>query len=276
MVMSGKRWLLAGATAGFVTAAGLAAAAPAMAQESSQVAVVHGIPGQPVDVYVDGELTLEDFQPGEIAGPLELPSGSYDIDLTAPGDPVGNAILSADGVEVPGGANLSVVAHLSEGGEPTLTAYANDVSALPAGQARVTARHTAAAPAVDVRVEGEPVFTGLTNPDEATAEVAAGTVSVDVVLAGTGTVVLGPADLDLREGSHTIAYAIGSADDETLELVVQVIDGVHAAPDGVPAGTAGLAGSGAATWWFVLAAGGVLLLAGGLARLAWTGGAVRR
>ena len=277
MGISRVRWLLAAATAMAMTTMGLAAASPAVAQETSEVFVVHGIPGQPVDVYVDGDLTLEGFQPSEIAGPLELPAGAYDVALTAPGDPVEDAILTADGVEVPGGANLSVVAHLTEGGEPTLTPYVNDVSTLAAGEARLTARHNAAAPAVDVRANESPVFSSLVNPDEATAEVDAGTVSADVVLAGSEDVVLGPADLDLAEGTLTIAYAIGSADEGTLELLVQVIDGLHEVPDEVPAGTGGHAATGVAAWWYVLLGAAVLLLAGGLARLAVNrGGAASR
>ncbi len=276
MGTSRVRWLLAAATATVLATMGLAAATPAAAQETSSVSVVHGIPGQPVDVYVNGELTLEEFQPTEVAGPLDLPAGSYDVALTAPGDPVEDAIVTADGVEVPGGANISLVAHLTEGGDPTITPFVNDVSQLAAGQARVTARHTAAAPAVDVRVDGSPVFSGVTNPNEGTADVDAGTVSVDVALAGTEDVVLGPADLDLAEGTLTIAYAIGSADEGTLDLVVQVIEGLDGAPDGVPAGTGGLATTGVATWWYVLVGAAALLLAGGAIRLALTRGGTAR
>ena len=63
-------------------------------------------------------------------------------------------MLSANGVAVPAGANATVVAHLTADGKPALTPFVNDVSAVPAGQARVTVRHTAAAPAVDVRAAG--------------------------------------------------------------------------------------------------------------------------
>ena len=41
-----------------------------------------------------------------------------------------------------------------------LTPFVNDVSAVPAGQARVTVRHIAAAPAVDVRAGGAVVAPG--------------------------------------------------------------------------------------------------------------------
>jgi hypothetical protein len=257
------------ARAGLVVAAiGALGAAPAYAQETSQVFVVHGIPDQPVDVYVNGEPTLSDFQPGEVAGPLDLAAGSYDIAVTAPGDPVEDALISVDGAEVPGGANLSLVAHLSEEGEPTLTPFVNDVSQLAAGEARVTARHTAAAPAVDIRVGGEPVFSDLTNPQEASADVPAGPITVDVVLAGADDVVLGPAELTLAEGTLTIGYAIGSADDDTLDLVVQEITDLAGAPDGVAAGSGGFAATGVAAGWYLLAGVGALLVAGGLLRIA--------
>src|SRR5690606_18078000 len=73
----------------------------------------------------------------------------------------------------------------------------------------------------------------------------AGTVSADVVLAGTEDVVLGPADLNLAEGTNTIVYAWGSAADANLDLAVQTIDGLHSAPEGVPSGQGGLADNGA-------------------------------
>lgn len=46
--------------------AGIATATPAYAADS-KVSVVHGIPDTPVDVYVNGEKTLENFEPGDVA-----------------------------------------------------------------------------------------------------------------------------------------------------------------------------------------------------------------
>lgn len=58
----------------------LALAAPASAQDAgAQVRVLHGIPGTPVDVYVNGERALDDFQPGTVTGDLALPAGSYQV-----------------------------------------------------------------------------------------------------------------------------------------------------------------------------------------------------
>ncbi|MBY8870817.1 DUF4397 domain-containing protein [Micromonospora sp. PLK6-60] len=263
------RRVAAGGAVAALTFAGVGAAtiSPAYAA-SAKVSVVHGIPDTPVDVYVDGKKTLDNFQPGDVAGPLTLPEGSYDIALTKPGEPVGQAILKVDAAKVPGGANISLAAHLSADGQPRITPFVNDVSKVGAGKARLIVRHTAAAPAVDVRAGGTPVFQDLTNPKEAKADVDAGTVKADVVLAGTDTVAIGPADLNLKEGTATVVYAIGSAEAKNLELVAQTITGLHSAPHGVPSGSGGLAGTGVATWWYALAGAGVLLLVGGGARLA--------
>ncbi|WP_328339348.1 DUF4397 domain-containing protein [Micromonospora sp. NBC_00421] len=246
---------------------GAATTGPAYAA-SAKVSVVHGIPDTPVDVYVNGKKTLDNFKPGDVAGPLTLPEGEYDIALTKPGEPIGSAILSVDDAEVPGGANISLAAHLSADGKPQITPFVNDTAKLAAGKARLIVRHTAAAPAVDVRAGGKPVFEGLTNPKEAKADVDAGTVKADVVLAGTDTVAIGPADLNLKEGTATIVYAIGSAEAKNLDLVAQTITGLHSAPGGVPSGSGGQAGTGVDTWWYVLAGAGVLLLVGGGARVA--------
>ena len=72
---------------------------------------------------------------------------------------------------------------------------------------------------------------------------------------------IGPADLDLKEGTATIVYAIGSAEGKTLDLVAQTITGLHSAPGGVPSGSGGLADTGLAAWpGTALAAAGLLLL----------------
>ncbi|QFG67400.1 DUF4397 domain-containing protein [Ornithinimicrobium pratense] len=234
------------------------AAVPALADShESSVSVLHGVPGLTVDVYVNGEEAIPDFAPGTLTDPLTLAAGSYDVAVYPDGsDPEADEpAISAEGLEVPGGANLTLVAHLAADGTPTLAAFANDTSQLEAGESRLTVRHTAAAPAVDVRAGGEAVIQALENPNEQVLELPAGTVSADVVAAGTDTVVLGPADLALAEGTNTIVYAWGSLDDDTLDLAVQTIDGLHGDPGGVPGGEAGLMGSGSTVLWVLAAAG---------------------
>ncbi|GAA5136815.1 DUF4397 domain-containing protein [Pseudonocardia adelaidensis] len=215
----------------------LGATAPAAAQETASVYVVHGIPETPVDVYVDGARLLDDFQPGSAAGPVDVPRGAHEVALL-PADATdgsGPPLLSAT-QEVPGGGNVTLVAHLTAGGQPAVTPFVNDVSSVPAGQARVVVRHTAAAPAVDVLAGGSPVISGLANPDEEALEVPAGRIPAAVAAAGTTEPVIGPTDLDLQEGTATFVHAIGSLEAGNLDLVVVTVGGLHTAPNGVPSG----------------------------------------
>ena len=240
-----RRTIATVGTAGLVAliATPMATANAAEDAGDATVSVLHGVPGLTVDVYANGEELIPDFEPGTLTDPLTLPAGTYDLQVFADGDDPETAdpAIEASGVEVPAGANATVVAHLDADGNPVLTPYVNDTSATAAGEARLTVRHTAAAPAVDVRADGEVLFAGLTNPNEESGDVPAGTYSADVVLEGTEDVAIGPADLDLVEGTNTIVYAWGSADEGNLELAVQTIDGLHSAPAGVPGGEAGLA-----------------------------------
>ncbi|WP_112237856.1 DUF4397 domain-containing protein [Kribbella monticola] len=221
---------------------GVAATAQAAPTADATVSVLHAVPGATVDVYANGKALLTNFKPGTLTDPLKLPAGSYDLKVTAAGAGAkGKAVIQADDVTVPGGANVTVVAHLDAAGKPVLTPYVNDVSKLAAGKARLTVRHDAAAPAVDVRAGGKPAFKSLTNPKEAKADLPAGTISADVVLAGTSTVAIGPADVNLKEGTNTIVYAWGSAAGKNLKLAVQTISGLHHNPSGIPGGTGGQA-----------------------------------
>jgi hypothetical protein len=259
----------------------IAVAAPGGAQEATaSVVVVHGIPDTPVDVYVDDALTLEDFEPGTVTDPIDLPGGTYTLDLRAPdADPASDPILTADAT-VEGGGSYSVVAHLSEGGDPTITPFVNDTATTKAGEGGVVVRHTAAAPAVDVYAGDAKVVSSLENPDSAgPLWVPAGTVSASVTAAGATDPVIGPADVAVTEGDLTIVYAIGSLEADTLGVVVQNLPvGVDAAapapapsapvPTAVNAGDSGLAADASGP--------SVVLLAGiaGMAALAGTGGAV--
>ena len=178
-----------GRAAGAVGVAGalVLVATPASAEDTATVSILHAVPDTPVDVYANGERAPPRLPARHPHRPLELPAGTYDLAVYPAGsDPeTTDPAISADGVEVPAGANATMVAHLGEDGTPVLTPFVNDISKIPAGEARVTVRHTAAAPAVDIRAGGTVVAPGLANPEEASLTVPAGTVSADVVLAGT-------------------------------------------------------------------------------------------
>ncbi|GGV29743.1 DUF4397 domain-containing protein [Streptomyces griseoflavus] len=231
----------AGACALALGVAAPAVAAPDAEQKTAMVSVFHGIPGMTVDVYANGKALLSDFKPGTVTEPQSLDAGTYDIQIFEAGqNPDGTPALEKE-VKVPEGGNATIAAHLSADGKPELTAFSNDVSKVDPGKSRLTVRHVAAAPAVDVRAGGQPVFSDLTNPNEDTAAVDAGTVEADVVLAGTNTVAIGPADLNLQEGTSNVVYAWGSANDKNLALATQKFSGMESTPNGVHAGGSGAA-----------------------------------
>jgi hypothetical protein len=254
--MRGKLAALLGATA--VVWAGLAA--PAYAADGVKLSVLHGVPGLTVDVYVNGERTLNDFKPGTLAGPLDLDAGSYEVAITAADaeDDSDPAIGPVD-LDLKAGGNYTAVAHLDEGGDPTATLFTNDTSKTDAGQGRLTVRHTAAAPAVDILAGGDAVISDLSNPNEEVLDLDAGTVEASVAAAGTTDPVIGPAEVTVAEGKNTIVYAWGSLEDDNLKLAIQTVSGLHSAPHGVDAGEAGLAADRSWTGYLLIA----LLLGGG-------------
>jgi hypothetical protein len=236
---------------GLILSLSIAGAASAQS-DTGTVTVIHGVPGLTVDVYVNDELTLEGFEPGAITDPLELPAGSYSIDIRPAGAEADSDPAISGSAEVAGGINASIIAHLTADGTPSLAVFVNDVSPIESGETRLTVRHAAAAPEVDVWVDGEVAINNFPNGDEATLDVPAASYNVAVSAAGDTEPVLGPADFDLGEGTAYIVYAIGSLEDGTLDLLVQTIPGLHHTPVTVPAGTGSMASDSALGGWMML------------------------
>ena len=70
-----------------------------------------------VDVYVDDELFLNNFEFGDVAGPVNLPAGTYNIKVEVDG--TGIFIINQD-VTVADGDDVRLVARFGKGGAPTL------------------------------------------------------------------------------------------------------------------------------------------------------------
>lgn len=235
------------------------------AQEDGNVTVVHGVPDLLVDIYVNGDLTLEDFEYGQVAGPLTLPAGDYDIEVfAADSDPDATDAALESTVTLPGGADATILANLDADGAPGLSVFVNDTTDIDAGHGRVTVRHTAAAPNVDVLADGGVLFGDVANGAEGVAVVPAATYAVQVVPAGATEPVVFETDLAIPEGVNVIVHAIGSLDAGNFTVAVQTIEGLQGAPTGVPSGTGGDAAAATVPWLLVVAAGaGVVAVARG-------------
>src|SRR3954452_10119949 len=129
-----RTFIVAGAVA---VGLGLALAAPSHAAGTSEVSVLHGVPGLAVDVYANGNKLLSNFKPGTLTDPVALPEGTYDLKVFAAGKgPSGTPAIEAKGVRVPSGADITGVRPLDRGGKPPLPPYLNDPSTLKPGQTR--------------------------------------------------------------------------------------------------------------------------------------------
>jgi hypothetical protein len=228
------------------------------AQSAATVTLLHGIPGATVDVVVDGTVVIPNFEPGTMQDLSSFAGQTLtNIEVRAAGTET-VVIGPIASLPVPASGNWTVVAHLDADGKPTLTPFENDTSELAAGQGRLTVRHTAAAPAVDVVLaDGSRPFTNLSNPNEAAADLPAGEIAGASIAPAGGDPIADVPTVTLAAGSNLIVYAVGSLDDQTFTFYTQELTGLGGAPTAVNTGDAIDPGT---NWALVLAA-----VAGGLA-----------
>jgi hypothetical protein len=224
----------------------LVLALPAATFGQAVLTVVHGIPldvAQPVTVFANGG-RVDSFSFGEAIGPLELPAGTYEIevylgDIAAPaGDPV--APLSPT-VELADGVNYTAVAHLTESGAiAPLALFVNNVDNLGRWDSRLTVRHVASAPAVDVAVDrvlkwGRRMWKypfvkalDIANTDDFGPETfgpvdfRSGLVQARLLAAGTHVQAAKSPVLRLHRGTAYVVYAIGELGGDFMLYVQEV------------------------------------------------------
>jgi hypothetical protein len=210
--------------------------APAAAKPGeATVSVLHAIPAGKgadiVDVYANGKLLAADATPGTLKT-MKVPAGTYDVIVLPDGasPKTGTPLVAASGVKIRSGKNVTVAAHLSSAGRTTLTTFVNDNSTVGMGMGRITVRHIAQAPAVDVRANGSTIIRGLRNGKQGDAGVMAGNYRVEAVPADTQkpvlkfstvTVTNAPGRQDM--GNNSILYIWGSAADGTLNQARQSV-----------------------------------------------------
>lgn len=203
----------------------------ASAAEAARVFIIHGIPGVPVDVYatvagspIPATPTIAAFQPKAIADLMAGPI-SADIRIYAAGanPQTATPVIEVLGAAVPGPGEISIVAHLDGNGAPTATIYTNDNSAPLPGAARVSVRHTAEAPAVQLSAGGVPKL-ALTNNYFGDLEVPAGVaLPLQLQVPFTGAAITPTASLAFNAGMRYFVYAIGSVSGGTFDFIIQAV-----------------------------------------------------
>lgn len=235
----GALWGAAAAPAGAQAAvpAGAQAAPPAGAQSApATVSLLHGLPGVTADVVVAGQVVVGNFQPGQLQD-LSAFAGQTlrNVEVHPAGSPsvlIGPIATLA----IPATGNVTLVAHLKADGTPTLSSFTNDLSAIPAGEGRLTIRHMAAAPAIDVMVGPTRPFTALANGAQVSSLLPAGPVT-QIALANAGAAAsVGLPDVNLRAGEQVVVYAVGDWAKGTVVAYTQSIIGLGGAPSRVNTG----------------------------------------
>jgi hypothetical protein len=195
----------------------------------ASVKALHASPDAPaVDVFVNGTAVLEDVSFGEISDYLVLLEGEYDVQVAPAGEGADAAVLD-ESVEVPAGvATAAVVGEVAEDGDQPLELLLLevDVEDLDDGESRVRVLHASPdAPAVDVAVDGDVVFSDLSFGEAMSADVPAGEYELGVRPAGESDAVA-TFDAEFAAGAIYSAYAVGylepGDDEEAFDLLLDV------------------------------------------------------
>lgn len=214
------------------TAVGAALLAPsgAIAQQSASdgTSLVHAVPGTPVDVYIDGSETFLNFLPGATQD-LSAFAGTTltDVEIFAAGDDptTDTPLIAAPSLAVPATGSNSVVVFVDESGNPTIATFVNNATVTGTGLGRLTVRHAAAAPAVDVVfASGDRPVQNLANGGSQELGPAARSYDLQLAAAGGDVIAGTQTTVQVNEGENIIVYAAGSLADgivyytETLDV----------------------------------------------------------
>src|SRR5215218_6343744 len=146
---------VAAMVAGLAVTAVLSAAGPSAGAQAAppgtSISVLAGVPGEQVDVLVDGEPLVGGFGYQEVSEPVAVEPGRHEVAVRPRGT---ERDASRTMVQLDEGDEVTVARFLDRTGEPQLDAFSEDRSPLPAGQARLVVRHLAELPGADVRVGG--------------------------------------------------------------------------------------------------------------------------
>jgi hypothetical protein len=221
-------------------------AVPAIPAGEAGLELLHGLPSPAVDVYADGELLLGGFEPGEIAGPLNLPDGEYDLALFAAADtPATSESDREDPALVAGelivdGQPATLVVAADAQGSPTIVRFAEDLRPTAAGDGRITIRNpgeTAVIVTMTPLAGGEPLSEPLAARATISADLPAGEYRIRIE--DQARQVLFETTISNPEGNLTTGTFLIGEDDQSL-LLLQRINGLQSPPDGIPTGDSGL------------------------------------
>ena len=239
--LSARRSSLAVLAATTLALAGTAVV-PSFAADNGEIYVVQGLPGQTIDVAIDGKSVAKSVKTAALVGPFEVPGGKRSVTISADGKK-----LIERKVTIKAKTSSDVVVHLpAQGtGAATITAYRNDAWSVPKDKAALTVSHTAAVPAADVRVNGKVLFEDISNGESLSLVVPVASYKVGIVPTGKEKpFYFGPVELTVKGGALNRVYAIGDPSKKTMNVAVHVLPASSmgsSKPSKVDTGTGGQA-----------------------------------
>jgi hypothetical protein len=241
---------------GSTLSAGTAAANDAAADTrvevtTARVLVAHLAPfsdnDTSVTIELNGSPALTNFSFGDTAGYLELPAGSYQVDIIPTGT-ITPAISGA--VTLTAGIDYTAAAIGDGANQPLeLLALVDDNEAVP-GKAKVRVVHAApfAAALVDTEVDirtdgGDPILTNVPYKGVSNyLELDPGVYDLQITTPGGGTTLLDLPPLTVASGNVITVIAIGDGDNQDVSFLLLQETGwlqvAHLAPFAMDPGTA--------------------------------------
>lgn len=213
-----------------------------LSASAQSISAVHAINGTdlgaskafPVDIAVDGNCALTNFRFGDITGYIDLGRGNFDIDISVSDGNCGNEPVLSTTVKLKNGDFKTVVAQLDANGAPITATYSDDQTTARSRNGRITFRHAAAAPSVDITLgQGfqNAVITAsnLQNGEEEALTLRKKKYNTYIAAYLSESPLVGPIPLSASPGMNTFIYAAGSLSNGTFELLVDVkpLSGQH-------------------------------------------------
>ena len=220
------------ATFSLAVVGGAAQASAATTAGDATLTFVHGIHDSgPLDVWVNGALTVPDMTYGSASSPQFFPPGSYNIAVRQSPSTINDApyIVPTPFVEnLSAGENATVIFNENGDGDHVVNAFTNPTATTPAGDATVIVRNVAQpiAAAVDAYAGNTQIASDLSYLSQASVNLPAGTVPVSFVpnpSSGPSSPGFPTTTLSLTAGHVYIVYFVGvqSLTSNSLTTAVQ-------------------------------------------------------
>lgn len=200
--------------------------------QAAELSVVHGVNGTdlglaealPVDISLSGSCALKNVPFRTVSSTLQVAAGSHEVVIRLSNGNCTGALVAQTRLDLSINENSTIVAHLSEEGAVRLTKFINDRQPTANNLGRVTLRHTAAAPAVDIWYRARRasrVVRALRSGEQNGSETIANSYNFIIYTSSPRRQALPNVSQSVEANQQLIVYVVGSAKKGSLSLITQ-------------------------------------------------------